>query len=104
MKRANTMDRDKIREALENTPPFDGITGKIIFDKNRNPVKNAVINEINNGKIKYFETISSAPNRLTDLLTGDSEGCNPPLNQGKIQAWLQHGPLWERVRPQKPNH
>ncbi|GAB6143409.1 ABC transporter substrate-binding protein [Desulfocicer niacini] len=61
MKRANTMDRDKIREALENTPPFDGITGKIIFDKNRNPVKNAVINEINNGKIKYFETISSAP-------------------------------------------
>ena len=61
MKRANTMDRDKIREALENTPPFDGITGKIIFDKNRNPIKNAVINEINNGKIKYFETISSAP-------------------------------------------
>ena len=55
--RAGSMNRQKIRDALKETTAFEGITGKIIFDKNRNPVKNAVINEINNGNIKYFETI-----------------------------------------------
>jgi len=57
MIRAGAMDRKKIRNALKETTAFEGITGKIVFDKNRNPVKNAVINEINNGNINYFETI-----------------------------------------------
>ena len=57
MIRAGSMARKKIRNALKETTAFEGITGKIVFDKNRNPVKNAVINEINNGKIRYFETI-----------------------------------------------
>jgi len=56
--RAGSMDRKKIRDALKETTDFEGITGKIVFDKNRNPVKNAVINEINNGKIRYFKTVS----------------------------------------------
>jgi len=57
MIRAGSMDKKKIRDALQKTSTFEGITGKIFFDKNRNPVKNAVINEINNGNIRYFETI-----------------------------------------------
>ena len=60
IKQADSLNRDKIRDALENSTAFQGITGKIIFDKNRNPVKNAMINEINNGKVKYFKTISPA--------------------------------------------
>ncbi len=57
IKRARSLDRKKIRTALENTKSFHGVTGKISFDKNRDPVKNVVINEINDGKIKYFKTI-----------------------------------------------
>ena len=57
IRRARSLDRNKIRIALKNTKSFHGITGKISFDKNRNPVKNAVINEIDDGKIKYFKTI-----------------------------------------------
>ncbi len=57
MIQAGSMDRKKIRDGLKETSTFEGITGKIIFDKNRNPVKNAVINEINNGNIRYIKTI-----------------------------------------------
>jgi len=57
IKRAHSTNRKKIRSALEDTKSFHGITGNIYFDKDRNPVKNAVINEICNGKIKYFKTI-----------------------------------------------
>ncbi|SMC36819.1 ABC-type branched-chain amino acid transport system, substrate-binding protein [Desulfocicer vacuolatum DSM 3385] len=58
MNRAGKMDRKSIRDALQETAAFEGITGKIVFNKNRNPVKNAIINEINHGQIRYFKTIS----------------------------------------------
>lgn len=61
MKRADSLDKDEIRDALKTTKTFNGVTGKIIFDENRNPVKNAVIYEINNGKIRYFESIAPSP-------------------------------------------
>ncbi len=57
IKRAHSLNRKKIMLALANTKSFHGVTGKICFDKNRNPVKNAVIDEILNGKILYFKTI-----------------------------------------------
>jgi len=57
VKRAGSMERKKIRDALKGTNSFQGVTGKIFFDKNRNPVKDAVINEIYNGKTKYVKTI-----------------------------------------------
>ncbi|GEM_PF-6226896 len=55
--RAGSIDKEKIRIALENTNSFHGVTGDICFDKNRNPVKDAVIKEICDGKIKYLKTI-----------------------------------------------
>ncbi len=55
--RAKSLNKNKIRAALENTESFRGVTGTISFDKSRNPVKNVVINEINDGKIRYFKTI-----------------------------------------------
>ena len=57
VKRAGSLDRSKIRDALKETNTFNGITGKIVFNKDRNPVKNAVINEIANGKVRYYKTI-----------------------------------------------
>ena len=35
---------------------FDGITGHIIFDENRNPIKPAAINTITGGEYKFVET------------------------------------------------
>ncbi len=57
MERAGSLNRKKIRNALKNTKAFQGITGKIVFDKNRNPVKDVVIKEIHNGQVRYVKTI-----------------------------------------------
>ncbi len=57
IKRSHSVDRKKIRAAIENTELFRGVTGNISFNKNGDPVKDAVINEISNGKIRYLKTI-----------------------------------------------
>ncbi|MCK5311425.1 MAG: ABC transporter substrate-binding protein, partial [Desulfobacteraceae bacterium] len=57
IERAQSLNRKKIRNAIKNTRTFHGITGKITFNDNRNPVKNAVVNQISNGKIKYYKTV-----------------------------------------------
>ncbi len=67
IKRACSTNRKKIRNALASTKSFQGVTGKISFNKNRNPVKNAVINEIRNGKIIYFKTIKPTQDKICIL-------------------------------------
>jgi len=57
IKRANSFQRSKIRDALAATTKFQGTTGNINFDKNRNPVKSAVIRKFENGKTVYLKTI-----------------------------------------------
>ncbi len=49
IKRANSTDPKAIRDALEKTN-LNTITGTIKFDKNRNPIKGAVILEVKGGK------------------------------------------------------
>ena len=57
--RAKSFNREKIRTALAETKSFQGVTGMICFDKNRNPVnKDAVIYVITSGQVKYFKTIA----------------------------------------------
>ena len=50
IKRAGDTDRAKIRQALADTKDFDGVTGKISMDKDRNADKKLVIIKIENGK------------------------------------------------------
>ena len=57
IKRAQSLNRAAIRNAIKNTRTFNGVTGRIIFNEGRNPVKDAVINEIHNGKVRYYKTI-----------------------------------------------
>ncbi|MCK5100212.1 MAG: ABC transporter substrate-binding protein, partial [Desulfobacteraceae bacterium] len=57
MERAGSQNKEEIRNALKNTKSFQGITGTIVFDKNRNPVKDAVIKEIHNGQVRYYKTV-----------------------------------------------
>ena len=58
IKRAGTTDGPKIRDALAATKDFQGVTGNITMDANRNASKPAVILTIKNGEFKYVETVS----------------------------------------------
>ena len=58
MKSASTTDGAKVRDALAATKDFQGVTGKITMDANRDASKPAVILTIKNGAFKYVETIS----------------------------------------------
>jgi len=58
IKRANSTDGAKVRDAIAATKDFDGITGKITIDKDRNAVKPAVVLQVKDGKLQYVETIA----------------------------------------------
>ena len=53
-----TVDPKKVRDALATTKDFQGVTGKITIDQDRNAVKPAVVMEIKDGKYAYVETIN----------------------------------------------
>ena len=58
IKKTNSTDGVKIRDALAAEKDFRGVTGNITMDANRNASKPAVILEIKNGAFKYVETVS----------------------------------------------
>jgi branched-chain amino acid transport system substrate-binding protein len=58
IRRANSTDPSKIREALAQTKDFQGITGRITLDKDRNAVKPAAVLQVKDGKIVYVETVA----------------------------------------------
>jgi branched-chain amino acid transport system substrate-binding protein len=57
IKRAGSIEADKIRDALSKTTNFTGVTGTISINEQRNAIKPAVILEIKDGKFKYKETV-----------------------------------------------
>jgi branched-chain amino acid transport system substrate-binding protein len=57
IKRANSTERQAIRDAIAQTKDFKGVTGVITIGPDRNAVKSAVVLEIQDGKYKYRETI-----------------------------------------------
>ena len=57
MKRAGTTRGDKVRDALLGTKDFQGVTGTITINKERNAVKPAVVLKIENGKFTYMTTV-----------------------------------------------
>jgi branched-chain amino acid transport system substrate-binding protein len=58
IKRAGTTDPEKLRDAIAATKDYQGITGKITIDSQRNASKPAVILAIKDGKFKYVETVN----------------------------------------------
>jgi len=56
IRRANSLDRGKIREALAQTENFEGVSGVITFDENGDPSKSAVIMEIVDGAFRYYKS------------------------------------------------
>jgi branched-chain amino acid transport system substrate-binding protein len=57
IRRAGTVDREKVRDAIAATVGFTGVTGGISYQKQRDPVRSAVIMEIEHGKARYFGSI-----------------------------------------------
>jgi branched-chain amino acid transport system substrate-binding protein len=58
MKKAGTTDGPKVRDALAAEKDFQGITGDITMDKDRNASKAAVILAIKNGQYNFLQKIS----------------------------------------------
>lgn len=58
IKTANSNDPVKIKEALQATQNFPGVTGKITFNANGDPVKPAHIIQIKGGKQVYVTTVN----------------------------------------------
>jgi branched-chain amino acid transport system substrate-binding protein len=57
VQRAGSTDSAKIRDALATTRDFDGVTGRISIDQNRNAAKPGVILKIENGKPEMVQRI-----------------------------------------------
>jgi len=57
VEKAGSLEGADIRDALKATQ-FKGATGNITFDENRNPIKSAVILQINNGQQQYLTTVN----------------------------------------------
>ncbi len=56
--RAGTTDGPKVRAALAATTNFPGVTGRTTIDPQRNASKDVVIIKVDDGQLKYIETIT----------------------------------------------
>jgi len=57
VKRAGSADPEKIRDALDSTRDFEGVTGSISIDENRNASKPGVILTIQNGETRMVQQV-----------------------------------------------
>jgi branched-chain amino acid transport system substrate-binding protein len=58
IKRAGKNDPSAIRDAIAGTKDFEGVTGKITIDAQRNPQKSAVVLKVEGGKAKFETSIA----------------------------------------------
>jgi branched-chain amino acid transport system substrate-binding protein len=58
MTRARSSEPAKVRDALAATRDFQGVTGKITLDENRNVNKSAVVLTIKDKGFHYVQTIA----------------------------------------------
>lgn len=59
-KRAGAIEKKALRDALAQTKDFDGVTGRITINNERNADKSAVVLQIKGGKYTYLTTIEPA--------------------------------------------
>ncbi len=60
LRRAGSSEGEKLRDAIADTRDFDGVTGTISIDGERNAKKDAVVLKIENGRFRYYRTIPAA--------------------------------------------
>ena len=76
IKRAGTTDSAQLREALAQTKDFDGVTGLISIDAQRNAVKPAVVLKLQDASFIYQEKIQPKPLAATGA--AESRSVNSP--------------------------
>lgn len=57
VKRAGSFDRAAVRDALAAMKDFTGVTGAISFDANGDPLKQVVINKLENGEARFIRNV-----------------------------------------------
>lgn len=57
LRRAGTTESGPLREAIASTRDFEGVTGRITINENRDASKAAVILQVRQGKFAYLETV-----------------------------------------------
>lgn len=57
MKRAKSLAGPDLRDAISATKDFQGVTGKVTIDQDRNAVKPAVILQVREGKMRWVATV-----------------------------------------------
>jgi len=58
IKRADSTEGPKVRDALAGIKDFNGVSGSITMGPGGNPIKNIVINKVENGKFVYVTTVT----------------------------------------------
>jgi branched-chain amino acid transport system substrate-binding protein len=59
LRRAGSTDGAPLRDAIRATRDFEGVTGRISIDPERNARKDAVVLKIENGRFRYYRTVSA---------------------------------------------
>jgi branched-chain amino acid transport system substrate-binding protein len=57
IRRAGSTEAKRIRDAIAATPGFTGVSGKITFDAERNPIKPAYILKVEGGRARFAEKV-----------------------------------------------
>ncbi|MEJ1972412.1 MAG: ABC transporter substrate-binding protein [Lacunisphaera sp.] len=58
LRRAGTTEGPKLRDALAATKDFNGATGRITFDAQRNPTKSAVVLTVKDGRFAFVQDVN----------------------------------------------
>jgi branched-chain amino acid transport system substrate-binding protein len=58
--RAGSTEGAKLRDALAGTKDYDGVTGKITIDGQRNAQKDAVVLKIDGGKFRFYRSVPAS--------------------------------------------
>jgi branched-chain amino acid transport system substrate-binding protein len=58
IRRAGSTEGKRVRDALADTRDFEGVTGRITMDADRNPIKPAVILQVSGGRFRFVTSVA----------------------------------------------
>jgi branched-chain amino acid transport system substrate-binding protein len=58
IRRAGSTEGKRVRDALADTKDFEGVTGRITMDADRNPIKPAVILKVEGGRFRFVTSVA----------------------------------------------
>ena len=58
IRRAGSTEGKRVRDALADTKDFEGVTGRITMDADRNPIKPAVILQVERGRFRFVTSVA----------------------------------------------